>query len=558
MPYRLGVKIFRMVTRIGWGRIPGFLLLAGMAALYLGLPYAALDGDVATFGLMGEDLVRFGQWPTVLYGQNYLVSPTPYLFAFWRTVWPAVSPALALALAGAMLSLGGLALVLEGFRGVQRRRGEGVIWPACFLAILVAGNVPFIVDHAKNSGVEISLFLLGVTLFIGTRLEGGSPDSSAHARRARIGWWVLLGVVSGVAVISRPPSAFYSLPLAGLLLLRAYRQSGFKSAGLAVAGLAVGVLAGYSPMLAHQFFRAADWPFPYRLAFQLGTWPEIKESVRVTFGDILPTVFGVRPEMSFQPLRFALWALLVLPGYGWAVWRRPDRVSVLDHALVAGSLAVLAALSLVPALSLDGEQRRYCLPVFVTGVWLCCRFMPAPGWRNVLTGALCLLLAGLSVPRWTARLERSVIRDRQMREARARLVPELAAYDSAILANYWEAALLVFLAEGRLRIEAYPWGCVRTYGWVRKADFDRRTLWLIPLGQGRDTAERLRAAEGPDIMSGVVRTALKNRFLGRSCEVWEFPGRPMASRLMLQHQPLYFRTPYPPGSGPLRDRDAEP
>jgi small basic protein len=539
---------------MGLDRLPVYLLLAGMAALYLGLPYAALDGDVATFGVMGEDLVRYGHWPTLMYGQNYLFSPTPYLYALWRIVLPSgASHAVALALAGSLLTLAGMALVLLGFRRVQARFRNDIFWPVTFFAVLVAANVPFVVDQAKNSGVEISLFLLGVMLLAGSRIEAEIPATrEAIPRPLPLGSWLALGAAIGFAVISRPPVAFYGLPLAALLLGLILRRTGFRATVPPLILLAAGLALGYLPMAAHHWARAREWPFTAHVSLTIGSLDQIGSSLRMTFGDILPTVFGVRPEMAFKPLRFALWAALVLPGYGWALWRRPDRVSLLDHALVLGSLAVLAALSLVPALSLDGEQRRYCLPVFLTGVWLCGRFAPAPGWRTGVTGLLCLVLLALAVPRWGARLERSAIRDRQMRAARSDLVPELAAYDSAILANYWDAALLVFLAEGRLRVEAYPWGCVRTYGLVRKDDFDRRTLWLVPLGQGRDTSARLRTELGADIMTGAVKTRLRNRFLGRPCEVWEFPDRPMASRLMLQHHLLYFRTPYPPGSAPIR------
>lgn len=525
-----------------WSRLPALILLAGVALFYLGLPYSALDGDVAVFGTMGNDLLRYHYWPALVYGQNYLISPTPYLYAFCRLLLPAfVSSAFCLALAGALLSLSGMALLLAGFRIVQGKRGGGGDWPTLFFVLLMAGNVPFIADHAKNSGVEISLFLLGVLVWAGARLE---ERSSAWV-------WALLGAAIGFGAISRMQMIFYGLPLAGLLGLNLLRSSGLRAVWRPAAALAAGMAIGYSPLLVHRLFRAGQWPFMASPSFQFGTGEQIAKSIRVTLEGILPTVFGMRPEMALKPLRHAAWLLLVLPGYGWALWKRRGSLSALDHALVLGSLAVLAALACVPALSLDGEQRRYALSIFVAGVWLCCRHVPAPGWRNAVLGALCLVLLAASVPRWAGRLERSLRTERQMREAQSGLVKELAGYDAAILANYWDASLLQFLSEGRLKIESHPWKCVRTYGWVSREAFNRRTLWLVPQGRERELVAHLRAEEGAGILAGVMRMPLQNRLLGQTCELWEFPDATLGSRLMEKAHSLYFRTPYPPGSGPL-------
>ncbi len=523
-------------------RAPVLFLLLGMAALYLGLPYSALDGDVAMFGTMGADLLRHGCWPTFAYGQNYLISPTPYLFAFWRWLLPAgVSSAFCLALGGALLSISGMGLVLAGFRHVRNRQVAGG-WPTLFFVLLLAGNVPFMADHAKNSGVEISLFLLGLMVWAGARLEA----------RPATGLWVLLGAAIGYGAISRPQMIFYGLPLAGLLGLNVVRASGFRAAWRPAAALVAGMVIGYSPMLLHRLVRADQWPFLAAPSFEFGTGEQIVKSMRMTIEGILPTVFGMRPEMAAKPVRYAVWVLLVLPGYGWALWKGRERLSVLDHALVLGSLAILAALVCVPALSVDGEQRRYAMSVFVAGVWLCCRHLPAPGWRNVALGAVCVGMLAVSGERWGGRLERSVRVERQMRGAQRELVEELAGYEAALLANYWDASLLQFLSEGRLKIESFPWGCVRTYGWVSREAFDRRTLWLVPQGRERALAGQLRSTLGLGVLSGVKRLPLKNRLLGQSCELWEFPDPAMASRLMENAHPLYFRTPYPPGSGAIR------
>jgi hypothetical protein len=342
---------------------------------------------------------------------------------------------------------------------------------------------------------------------------------------------------------------FYGLPLLGLLLIREWRRAGFRPAAAGAALAVLGMAIGYAPLLAHRFWRADNWPSPFELPLTLGTGEQIIRSWKVTLNDILPGIFGIRPEMTLKPLRYLLWAVAVLPAYGWALWKKPARTSMLDHALVLGSLAILAALVLVPSLSRDGEQRRYALTVFIAGIWLCGRFWPAPGWRNAAAVALGAGLLAAAVPRWEARLEKSRLADQRLREARALLVPELASQGAVILANYWDASLLQFLSDGRLPVEALPWGAVRTYGRVERAAFERRTLWLALQGRERELTERLRGEAGA---AAPVRIPLQNRFQGKSGELWEFPDRTLGARLMERSHPLYFRTPYPPGSGPIR------
>jgi hypothetical protein len=521
-----------------WAFLPGLLLLAGMAALFWGLPYAMLDGDGAVFGVMGNDLLTRGYWPTLVYGQNYLLSPTPYAYALGRLLAPSFPPALALAVAGSLFSLGGMGLILAALCRAQRRAGGGQFWPVLAAVLLMAGNVVFVTDHARNSGVELSLFIIGLLLWAGSRLES----------RSRPADWALLGAAAGVALISRLQMVFYALPLLGLLLLRLFLKKGLRPAAAAAGWAAAGALAGYAPMLAHRLGRGADWPFPFELPLTLGTGDEIARSWRLTVESILPSLFGVRSEMAWKPLRYVAWAVAVLPAYGWTCWKRPAKTSMLDHALVLGSLAVLSALVLVPSLSRDGEQRRYALTVFVAGVWLCARFWPAPGWRNAAVTALAAGLLAASVPRWCGRLERSIQTDRQLRETRARLVPELEAQKAAILANYWDASLLQFLADGRLAVESFPWGVVRTYGWVTPEAFRRRTLWLAVQGRERELAGYLRVEAGEEAFAGRTRIPLRNRFQGKAVEAWEFQDQELGLRLMERLHPLYFRTQYPPGS----------
>jgi hypothetical protein len=542
-----------MKNRDWIGRVPCFLLLAGMAVLYVGLPYASLDGDAASFGIMGQDILRYHYLPSLPYGQNYLFSLTPYLYAFWSTVLPAgVSPAVVYALAGSLLSLGGLALVFGSFRIVQERRGGGVLGPAALFALLIAGNGLYITNMAVNSGVELALFVLGVMLWAAAHLEQtiASKDEPPFSRRSA-GWYALLGLGIGYGISARPMVVIYGLFLAGLLLARQGRQGGRAAVTKASASLAAGLLTGYCPMLLHQLFRAPDWPVAFHVRIALGSFPQFIHSAKLVFGTLLPAVFDVRTGMSFWLLRLAVWALAIVGGYGWAVFRRDERLSSLDHALAWGSLVGLLVVSLVPALSVDMSQSRYCLQAFLAGAWLFARWAPAPGWRKTMAWALCAALLASAAPRWVWRIDTLARRDREIREIREAMVPELVGHHAVILTAYFDAYLLDFLAERRIWVESYPWDHVRNFGLIPKAAFDHRTLWLVPRGAGHATTAALKIYLGTNDLSH-ADAGIRTPLLGRHCELWAFADREMASRLMVRQHPRYFNAAYPPGSSASR------
>ena len=72
-------------------RLPFLLLAAALFTLYVRLPYRILNSDVAVFGLMGEDILKYGYLPTYAYGQSYLFSILPYVYAAIRWLAPALS-----------------------------------------------------------------------------------------------------------------------------------------------------------------------------------------------------------------------------------------------------------------------------------------------------------------------------------------------------------------------------------------------------------------------------------------------------------------------------------
>ena len=77
------------------------LLLGAVYAVSLRLPYCNLDSDAVNFGLMGEDIYKYGHWTTLAYGQNYLLSITPYLYAGFKAILPRGKATKDITLAGA-------------------------------------------------------------------------------------------------------------------------------------------------------------------------------------------------------------------------------------------------------------------------------------------------------------------------------------------------------------------------------------------------------------------------------------------------------------------------
>lgn len=90
-------------------RLPPLILCLFLLALYLNMPYRALNSDAAIFGIMGNDILIHRYFPSLMQGQNYFLSSLPYVYAGVRAILPqSVSPIVCFALAGSLLTLTGL------------------------------------------------------------------------------------------------------------------------------------------------------------------------------------------------------------------------------------------------------------------------------------------------------------------------------------------------------------------------------------------------------------------------------------------------------------------
>jgi hypothetical protein len=466
------------------------------------------------------------------------------VYALVRWLAPALSCVTALALAGSLLSLTGLWLICESFMAAQRMTSRPIFVPTLLFCLLIGASHSYIYDLSENSSIEVSLLLLGIVFRAAGRIEAG-----LRLDRMKLNWgaWILLGSATAYAIYSRPQIAAYAVCLAAPLLYMIASRRGWGKLFTSMIGLGAGLFIGYIPMLCHELFRAACWPFAYHILTPVGSSHHMAQALRLFWGDILPRMFMLNGD---TPVYFLLTIALItaaLAGGAAALTRRRG-ATVTDAAWVWGSLIVLAAMVVLPNLSVNMESRRYCLHTFLAVVWMFCRFCVPGGRRGWPAIILVVAIVCLSVLPWRARLHDKAQINTRVRLAEQEFVPELMRCGAPVLCDYWDAYLLAFLSDGQLKIEAFPWQLVRTYGWLKEPEMRRRTLWLVRSGYGHDTSERLKEDLGTNALIALKRQDLALRLFGRPCEFWSWDDGSVAVDLMKKHHPKYFTTVYPPGS----------
>jgi len=547
-------KLSSLIPRLGRGalwRAPILLLTGSALCFYLALPYRGLDADATTFGLMGNDLLRHGYLPTLTYGQNYLFSLTPYLYALVRWLMPSLSVTLAFAITGSILSLGGLWLIYEALLTVQDTMGRRRAWPLIVFCVLVGCSPAYMLDISCFSSIEVSLFLLGLVMFAAARID----RAIAAATTPSLLIWGVLGAACGFAVYSRAQVVCYAVPAIGLLLprLRNRRAGEWKPAVLA---LAAGVFIGYVPMLLHTLFRAPLWPFGAHLPLHLGKRHAIAAACLEFFTAIVPRIFSLSGGHLLHSSLIIVWIGGAIALFAVTLRRAPTTVSAMDGVWGIGSLMIALVMILFPMLSRNEECRRYCLHLLLGAAWLFARYAGAPGWRRVCASLLIGGIVVLAIPQWHGRIAEAREKDRQLREAEMQFVPYLKGLNAPILTQYWDAYLLAFLSDGTLRIEAYPWDLVRTYGLIQEVDMRRRTIWLVRSGYVGSTWDRLIQELGGRVVRKAHDQNVPLRLCGHECELWEFDTGQEAVALMKKYHPRYFTTPYPPGSRAAPSEDS--
>lgn len=543
-------------------QLPMLLLVGALYVFFMRLPFCCLDSDAVTFGLMGEDIYKYGHWTTLAYGQNYLFSITPYVYAAFKAILPKTVPwAVILAAAGGLLSLSGLWMIFQSFlsaaKQTQRRSSVATI----MFCVLLLGLPKHLFDFGGNASTELGYFSLGLLMWSASKLA--EALRAGQAPRSR--WWLIAGLAFGYGLFSRPQMCAYGLFPLALLLWQQWRAGGAgKIFFLAGGWTAAGLLTGCLPMLLHGLFRSPSWPFSMELGSQLADAATRRELFTVLIHKVIPALFGFDDRCgppTFQDNLVLLWVGAALAGYLYfLMWRRTE-LTPMDHGWFWGPFIVLAVMLTHTHMVIDQSNRRYCLQMVEAMIWLFCRFCvpvravvasnrPA-AFRTPMTLAisLSLLLLLSSVLSWrdevTAKLNRNV----QGKLVRRDLIPELQKHKAVIIANYWDAYILLFLSEGQLRVEAQPWFWVRTYGRISAAEMQSKTLWLAREGDGHSTSTMLAGELGAPLLEKVKIIPVASKFMNSSCELWSLPDNRAAITLMQKYHPRYFSTVYPPGSG---------
>jgi len=548
-------------------RLPFVLFAAGFLALNLRLPYRILNSDVAVFGLMGDDILKYGYWPTYAYGQDYLFSILPYVYAVVRRLAPALPHVMALKLAGCALNLAGLWLLFEALLLAQRQSGRSRGVAAVIFCLLLAGASSYLFDIQEHSSLEVSVFVLGWISFFAARVEA----RLAAGQAGRGADWLFCGLGLAHALYSRPLVVAYGVMLLAWLAARQWRRTPGRAAGPALGWFLAGAALGYLPLLLHLLLRAPTWPYNFHTHTPIGRCdkPYPGLGVFVTMFKIMFDLHAGHALFNVMTILWLLWvAVLCL-----AVARRRNQagLTALDLALPLGTVWIIAVMILIPNLSVNATHRRYCLHAVLAAIWLFARFAPGPGRRRWPALGLAALLALASVQAWRQRLRYEVYVNDTLARQLPGAVAELESYHAPILADFWDAYLLRFVSDGRLPIETYPWQFVRTFNAVPEAALRRRALWLVREDAIPDVKHWLYCLFRPlsAIEQGRVY-ALRRPLLFRQFEYWEIgapsgpaewqrheTGRsqtiflwdldPEASvRLLRERQPAYFSAPYPP------------
>ncbi|TAN37328.1 MAG: hypothetical protein EPN23_05930 [Verrucomicrobia bacterium] len=548
-----------------WVRLPFLLLAVGLFVLYVRLPYRILNSDVAVFGLMGEDILRYGYLPTYAYGQNYLFSLLPYVYAAIQWLIPTLSNIMTLKVAGFALSIIGLWLWFEALLLAQQRNHWSRGVAATVFCLLVASSSSYLFDIQEHSSLELSLFLLGLISFFAARID----LALATQGQSRGVDWLLFGIGLAHALYSRPLVLAYGVVMLIWLVAAAWQRTPDWRLRWPLYGLLAGVLIGYLPMLLHGMLRAPAWPYDFHTHTPLAHCDKAHPGSSV-FWTIFRIIFDLRLCHGVLSTIIIIWLLAT----GWFLLRylqrdRRQALTVLDVALPLGTLLIVAVMGLFPNLSVNATHRRYCEHAFLVAVWLFARFALPTLQRRwlVVGGAVILLLASLQS--WRARLFYEVHVNDEMAQQLPAMVAELKEYKTPILADFWVAYELRFIAGGDLLIETYPWQFVRTYNAVPRVCLEQRCLWLVHETASGAVKQELRARAHPGTWEHRPVHALRSPMLFRQFEYWEI-GAPTTPdewrahegkadlhyslweldphesvRLMAFYNPRYFLTPNP-------------
>jgi hypothetical protein len=256
------------------------------------------------------------------------------------------------------------------------------------------------------------------------------------------------------------------------------------------------------------------------------------------FRDIL-TLGWDYPYFSAVMIIIGVAALVFL-----AAINRKGETPLVGAGLFWGSLVIMVAMILIPGLSWNAGMGRYILHSYVGLAFL---FAFYAAYRNfagrVVMAALVLGALILSPSAWQKKLVDVIKENNAIIDTQA-VIPVLAAQKTVIMADYWDAYLLGFMAEGKLEIEAFPWQLVRRYGAIPDAKMRQGVVWVIREGLGGTVYKMIEK----DLGTPKAKIEMFFPLFGKRHVYTTFTDPATAAKLMKKIHPEYFSVKYPPGS----------
>lgn len=406
------------------------------------MPYYGYNSDLAVFGLMSTDLARHGYLPTLMYGQDYLLSVTPYLGAGAQFL--GTESFLSMRLAGLLLSYIGIWLTWEAFLLRHRGSFEAKTYVAfVFPILLLTTPMNYFSSLNRFDSTELTHFCLGAGLFLSV--------CSVPYDRYKV-CWLGVGAMLGYTYCCRPQSLIYTgavlFAVHGLGLRKWHR----------IGPLLLGACIGYVPMLLHKLLRASRWPeWAIAPKLELGNLQEISNQSRVLFGEILPWTWQLRD--SHQP---ATWMASVFLG-AVILSLVSGKLSRVSYGLAGGAATTLLLLMTVKNLTVDLGSARYCVTLPLIGVWCVCEAaLKDKRHARILLLFSCLFLL-TSLPTWREVNREAERASRSVESSKTQLL-EVLPQDRLIFADYWDAYDFAFLVDDQIPFESLPYQTVRRVG----------------------------------------------------------------------------------------------
>ena len=265
------------------------LLIGAVYAFALRLPYCNLDSDAANFALMGEDVYHYGHLTTLAYGQNYLFSITPYVYAAFKVILPKTVPwAVILAAADGIIALAGLWMIFQSFLAAADQTLRRSAVAAVLFCVLLLALPRHLIDFAGHASLEQGYLTLGLLMLSASRLAA----ALRAGQTSRWYWWLLAGLAFGHGIFSRPQVCAYGVITLVLLLWQQWRTGSGRKLWAGGGWLAAGLLVGCLPMILHWIFRAPTWPFTMTLDSHLADATVQGRSFDILIHQVIPMVFS--------------------------------------------------------------------------------------------------------------------------------------------------------------------------------------------------------------------------------------------------------------------------